>query len=276
VLELIDLHTHSRWSDGVLAPAELVERAARRSVQLLALTDHDTVGGCAEAQRAAHTHGVRFIAGTELTAGWRGREVHVVGLRVRLPSAELERHCAQMMALRHERIVAMAQRLTRAGLPGEALAAGALAIPAPTRTHLARALCEQGFSKDRQQAFDRWLGRGRPGYVEARWPELAEVVAHITAAGGLAVLAHPHRYALSGGELRALVDAFKQAGGAGIEVSVSGMSPKAADRAASLARRFALAGSIGSDFHEPDLPWRPLGRFAKLPEGITPIAACLD
>jgi 3',5'-nucleoside bisphosphate phosphatase len=276
VLELIDLHTHSRWSDGMLTPAELIERAARRRVQLLALTDHDTIGGCAEAERACQTHGVRFSPGAELTCLWRGREVHVVGLRLRLPSAELEQHCTQMMALRHERIAAMAQRLTRAGLPGAALAAAALTVPAPTRAHLARALCEQGWAKDLQQAFDRWLGRGRPGYVEARWPELAQVVACIAAAGGLAVLAHPHRYPLSGGGLRALVDAFKQAGGTGIEVSVSGMSPKAADRTASLARRFALAGSIGSDFHEPDLPWRPLGRFAKLPDGITPIAACLD
>jgi predicted metal-dependent phosphoesterase TrpH len=88
-------------------------------------------------------------------------------------------------------------------------------------------------------------------------------------------LAHPHRYRFSQGGLRELVAAFKQAGGEGIEVSLAGMAPKDAERCATLARRYQLAGSIGSDFHEPDLPWRPLGRFAKLPDLITPIAARL-
>jgi len=124
-----------------------------------------------------------------------------------------------------------------------------------------------------QQAFERWLKRGRPGYVSAQWPQLPAAVQRIVAAGGIAVLAHPHRYQVSHGVLRELVAEFKAAGGEGIEVSLAGMGAGDADRAAALARRFDLAGSIGSDFHEPDLPWRPLGRFAKLPDLITPIAA---
>ena len=102
-----------------------------------------------------------------------------------------------------------------------------------------------------QAAFDRWLKRGRPGYVAARWPDLARAVRCIGAAGGVAVLAHPHRYPVSNGVLRELVREFKAAGGVGIEVSLAGMGPGDADRAATLARRFDLAGSIGSDFHEP-------------------------
>jgi 3',5'-nucleoside bisphosphate phosphatase len=97
----------------------------------------------------------------------------------------------------------------------------------------------------------------------------------IVAAGGIPVLAHPHRYRVSNGVLRELVSEFKQAGGVGIEVSLAGMGPGDADRAASLARRFELAGSFGSDFHQPDLPWRPLGRFAKLPDGLTPVTVYL-
>jgi predicted metal-dependent phosphoesterase TrpH len=126
-----------------------------------------------------------------------------------------------------------------------------------------------------QAAFDRWLKHGQPGYVASQWPELATAVRCIVSAGGTAVLAHPHRYPLSNGVLRELLGEFKAAGGAGLEVSLAGMGPSDAERVATLARRFELDGSIGSDFHEPGLPWRPLGRFAKLPDRIMPITARL-
>lgn len=271
----IDLHTHSSCSDGLLEPAALVARAAQRQVAVLALTDHDTVTGCAAAAAACNAHGIRFIPGIELSCLWREREIHIVGLNIEVTHAAIEAACASALALRRERIGAIGARLTRAGLPGEELAQVALRAPSPTRAHIARALFERQLAPSVQDAFDRWLGRGRPGFVAARWPTLISAVASISAAAGIAVLAHPHRYRVSNGQLRELVAEFKAAGGAGIEVSLSGMGPADADRAASLARRFDLAGSIGSDFHEPDLPWRPLGRFDKLPDGIRPITAGL-
>ena len=271
----IDLHTHSNCSDGVLAPAALVDLAATRQVQLLALTDHDTTSGCDEAQSACDRHGISFVPGVELTSQWRDREIHVIGLGINRGHAPFIAHCASVLELRRERIRAMGQRLTLAGLPGEELVAEALSAAAPTRAHLARGLCSRGLAATVQAAFDRWLKRGRPGYVGAQWPNLAAAVRCITDAAGVAVLAHPHRYRMSNGVLRELVAEFKTAGGAGLEVSLAGMGPGDADRAATLARRFDLAGSIGSDFHEPGLPWRPLGRFAKLPDRIIPITARL-
>jgi len=267
----IDLHTHSHCSDGVLAPAALVALAAQRQVELLALTDHDTTLGCEEARAACQAHGIRFLPGVELTCLWHGREIHVIGLNPDIAQPLFIEHCASVLQLRRQRIASMAQRLSQAGLPGAALSAEALAAAAPTRAHLARALCALGLASSVQAAFDRWLKRGQPGYVASQWPELATAVSCIVAAGGTAVLAHPHRYPLSNGVLRELVGEFKAAGGAGLEVSLAGIAPSAADRLATLARRFDLAGSIGSDFHEPGLPWRPLGRFAKLPDRITPI-----
>jgi predicted metal-dependent phosphoesterase TrpH len=271
VNQRIDLHTHSNCSDGVLAPAALVALAAQRQVGLLALTDHDTAAGCDEARAACQTHGIRFVPGVELSCQWRGREIHIIGLDLDSAHAPFVAHCAAVLALRRERIGAMAERLSRAGLPGDELAAEALAAAAPTRAHLARGLCSRGLAASVQAAFDRWLKRGQPGYVAACWPALASAVHCIVAAGGAAVLAHPHRYPLSNGVLRELLADFKAAGGVALEVSLAGMGPADADRLASLARRFDLAGSIGSDFHEPGLPWRPLGRFAKLPDRITPI-----
>jgi 3',5'-nucleoside bisphosphate phosphatase len=275
MFERVDLHTHSNCSDGTLAPTELVARAAARAVGLLALTDHDTIAGCNEAGSACQQHGIKFIAGIELTCEWRAREIHVVGLGLDEAERKLGNHCAAILARRRDRILQIAHRLTAAGLPGDSLAQQALTAPAPTRMHIARAMCEAGVVTSVQRAFDRWLNPGRAGHVAQQWPELCAVVQCVLGAGGIAVLAHPHRYRLSNGALRELVAAFKEAGGSGIEVSLSGMAPADADRAATLARRFDLAGSIGSDFHEPGLPWRPLGRLVKLPEGVRPVMAHL-
>jgi 3',5'-nucleoside bisphosphate phosphatase len=270
--ERIDLHTHSHHSDGSLSPAELVTLAAQRQVQLLALTDHDTVAGCAAAAAACAEHRIEFLYGSELTALWRGREIHIVGLRLDPHSAALESHLRGVVQRRIERLRAIGAKLTRAGLPGEELVARVLAESrTPTRLHLAELLVERGDARDVDDAFRRWLGRGQRAAVSPQWPGIETAIGAILAAGGLAVLAHPHRYRLSSGALAELCAEFRAAGGAGIEVSLPGFSPNEAARAASLARRFDLAGSGASDFHKPGLPWRPVGRFAKLPEGVVPI-----
>jgi predicted metal-dependent phosphoesterase TrpH len=276
-LQRVDLHTHSHHSDGTLSPTQLVALARQRAVQLLALTDHDTTAGCAEAAAACAAAQIQFVNGIELTCGWRGREIHVVGLRIDPDHALLSAHTDDLRQRRRERIVAIGERLEKRRLNGRELAERALAqCPAPTRMHLARLLVEQGSVKAPQDAFDKFLGRGQPAFVNAAWPDLAGTVQCIAEVGGLAVLAHPNRYRLGNGALRELCAEFKQAGGAGIEVSLAGASPDDAARAASLARRFELAGSIGSDFHEPGLPWRPLGRFAKLPDQVTAITGQLQ
>ena len=276
---LIDLHTHSRHSDGVLEPARLVAMAAERGLSMLALTDHDTTAGLDEARRAAGAGGMHFIDGVEITAGWRGQEIHIVGLGLDPQALPLQQHLAQLVALRRVRIEAIGARLARhprLHAKGPELAASVLAEPAtPTRAHLARALVAAGFAGTTQDAFKHWLGRGTAGHVPQQWPGIDTAVAAIRGAGGHAVLAHAQRYKLSGGALGNLCGEFREMGGAGIEVSLPSMSPNDYDRLARLARAHGLAGSIGSDFHEPGVPWRPLGRFAKLPEGIEPLHARL-
>ncbi len=270
--ERIDLHTHSTWSDGALTPEQLVGLAATRQVQLLALTDHDTMAGCPAAAAACAGHQIEFVYGCELTALWREREIHIVGLGLDAASAVLDAHLAGVRAQRRARIQAIGARLTKCGLDGEQLSAEVLArAGTPTRAHLARLLVAQGHATDIDDAFRRWLARGQRAAVPAQWPAIEATVAAIAAAGGVAVLAHPHRYQTSAGTLRELCALFRDAGGAAIEVSLAGMGPGDASQAASLARRYGLAGSSGSDFHVPGLPWRPLGRLAKLPEGVLPI-----
>ena len=272
----VDLHTHSDHSDGTLTPPQLVELAAQRGLQLLALTDHDTTSGCADAAQACRARGMQFLPSCELSALWRGRELHIVGLRVAPETPELIAHLYTVRALRVARLQAIGERLTRCGLDGAGLIGPVLALPGtPTRLHVARALVASGVVADAEDAFKRYLGRGQRAAVPPAWPAAEACIEVITRAGGLAVLAHPHRYKLSAGALRELCAQIRDSGGAGIEVSLAGMSPADASQAAALARRFGLAGSLGSDFHEPGLPWRPLGRWLKLADGITPITQVL-
>jgi len=277
MFDLIDLHTHSHYSDGTLPPAELVALAAARRVQVLALTDHDTTAGLAEAAAAAQAAGMRFITGVEITAGWRGQELHVVGLGIDAAQPALTSHLAHLVQLRRKRVATIGERLRKSSSfsAADPTAAVLASAAVPTRTHVARAIMALGLAKNTQDAFDRWLGRGCKGYVPQEWPDLASAVAAIRAAGGHAVLAHPHRYKLSAGALDNLCTEFRDGGGSALEVSLPAMSPNDAHRLARLARHHGLAGSAGSDFHEPGLPWRPLGRFAKLPEGIEPLLARL-
>ena len=264
-------------SDGVLPPAQLVERASARGVSLLALTDHDTTAGLPEARAACEVAAIRFVPGVELSATWRGQTIHIVGLDIGERHAGLQSHMADVLVRRQSRLREMGERLEkRARLPGRELAARAAGCAAPTRLHLARLLVERGFARDTQQAFDRYLNRNTPGHVPANWPTFDEAMAVLRDSGAVAVLAHPHRYRASAGQLRELAAAFAQAGGKALEASMAGMSPNDAERIASLCRRFGLHASMGSDFHDPGVPWNPLGRWLKLAPGLEPVTLLLN
>ena len=269
---LVDFHTHSHFSDGVLAPAALVERARTRKVGTLALTDHDTIAGLGEAREACAAAGIRFVPGVELSATWRGQTIHIVGLQVDESHAGFNSHLNAVLERRQTRLREIGDRLEkRARLPGRELAARAASATAPTRMHLARLLVEGGHARDTQEAFDRWLNRDKAGHVPAEWPAFAAAMGILRDSSAIPVLAHPHRYRLSAGGLRELTAAFVQEGGAALEASMTGMSPNDADRIASLCRRFNLLASMGSDFHDPAVPWNPLGRWLKLAAGLEPV-----
>jgi predicted metal-dependent phosphoesterase TrpH len=268
----VDLHLHSTASDGTLDPAALVAHVATHGVKLMALTDHDTVAGIEAAAAAARDLDLGFVAGVEISASWRGRSIHVLGLAIDPASPALAGALAAQQARREARAERIASRLDAAGAPGSAAlqairADGSL----PTRTHFARELVARGMAADMGAAFERWLGRGRPGHVGGEWPELSEATAWIVGAGGKAVIAHPMRYPLSAGARREMCAEFAAAGGRGVEVMTGGGSPRDREAAISLAVRCGLEGSVGSDFHDPKVPWNPPGRLAKLPGSIRPV-----
>jgi len=216
----IDLHCHSNVSDGMLPPAEVVARAAANGVHALALTDHDDVAGIAAAQAAADETGLILIPGVEISVSWGGQTVHIVGLRIDPCHPELAAGLASIRVGRIERARRMGDDLAKSGIAGAYEGAHDYAVNKEMvgRTHFARWLVAQGHAPDMRSAFRRYLTRGNPGYVEHEWTSLENAVNWIRASGGMAVIAHPGRYAFNARELHLLLDAFRALGGAGIEV----------------------------------------------------------
>src|SRR5690606_5138752 len=224
----IDLHCHSSASDGALAPAELVARARERGIEVLALTDHDTLEGLPEARAAAREHGIRLIEGIELSCQWGGATVHVLGYDFSDDAPALKAAIDDLHKGRWERAEQIDKRLAAKGMPG--MLDAALAVQrelgdsgnAPARPHFAEALVRAGHVRDRAEAFRKWLGNGKLGDVRQHWPELEEAVATLRAAGAWISLAHPLQYDFTRSKRRRLVGEFIAAGGHALEV-VNGM-----------------------------------------------------
>ena len=267
-----DLHTHSTASDGAYSPAELLERAAGAGIQVLALTDHDTTAGLAEAQEAADLRGVDFIAGIEISVTWQNRTLHIVGLRIDPEHGALQAGLEGLRQIRTDRALEMDARLARAGISGILDAARQMAGPGMiTRTHFARCLASRGLAADVRDVFNRYLTPGKPGHVSTRWADMEAAIDWIRGAGGIAVLAHPQRYKLTHSWLRRLLGEFKEMGGEALEVLSGTSAPGDVQSSAALARHHGLLASCGSDFHGPDDSWPKLGRLPGLPAGLTPV-----
>lgn len=268
---LVDLHCHSTVSDGGLAPAAVVARAAAQGVSVLALTDHDTIAGVGEASEAAVAQGVALVGGVELSCVWRGQTIHVVALDFDPGDAGFREALDGQGSVRHQRAGTIDERLRRQGLPSVLEQAQALAAGVPGRPHFAQALVDAGVVAGTRQAFQRYLGTGKVGDVATCWPELATVVGWIREAGGIAILAHPRRYGLTNNKLRKLVQAFQQAGGQALELLSAGHSPQDSGYLARLCMEGGLWASGGSDFHWPGRPWSELGKLPELPAGPEPV-----
>ncbi len=268
-----DLHCHSNVSDGVMAPAELAARAKANGVDYWALTDHDEVGGIADARAAAKDAGLPFMAGVEISITWAGKTVHIVGLGIDETHATLR---AGLDSVRNGRLVRgreIAAQLEQAGIPGAFEGALQYADNPEMlgRTHFARFLVDAGVKPTVSAVFDNYLVEGKPGFVPHRWATLEEAVHWIHAAGGRAVIAHPGRYPFTDLQLWAMIDRFRELGGEGIEVVTGSHTPDQYQTFANVARRSGLLASRGSDFHGPGESRIDLGALPPLPSGLTPV-----
>ena len=267
---LIDLHCHTTASDGQLTPAQIVARAKEQGVDVLAITDHDTVAGLAE----AHAYNqqlpapLTLVNGVEISTRWHAYDIHIVGLGFDAENPELLAFMENQRELRDARAQEIGVRLEKAGIAGAYEGAKALAGDAAiSRAHYARFLVEQGVVADVAKVFKRFLARGKTGYVPNNWQDMATAIALIHRAGGVAVLAHPSGYQLSTKWLKRLVNDFAEAGGTSIEVVLGQQSPDDLVQLGALANQRGLYASVGSDFHFPGR-WLELGRNLTRPKGL--------
>ncbi len=268
-----DLHSHSTSSDGLLPADEVARRAAANGVDLMALTDHDSLSGLPAARAVADEAGMRFVNGVEVSIEWGGLQVHVLGLAFDAGSTALNDGLESIRSGRVDRARRMAAELEKIGIGGAF--DGAMRHAANpsliSRAHFARFLVEAGVCRDVRSVFESYLVPGKPGYVEHRWATLAESIAWITGAGGVAAVAHPGRYQFSRAELRAFLDEFKAFGGQAIEVVSGSHSADNVALFSRLAREYGFLASCGSDFHGPGESYIDLGQLAPLPSDLVPV-----
>lgn len=271
----IDLHAHTYYSDGALSPVELVMRAHNQQVDVMAITDHDTVDALIEAQefQAEQNRKLTIIPGIELSTAWHGFDIHVVGLNIDWQDEHFQTRLKQQQESRDVRAKLIGEKLTKAGLGDVYSIAEKMAGKGQiTRAHFARALVEESKVSSMQIAFRKYLGKGKRAHVSPKWISIQEAVQWINEAGGAAVLAHPGRYKMTAKWLRRLINEFKEAGGSAIEVVYPGMSPILKNQMATYANEYDLLASTGSDFHAPGR-WSEIGRNLALPNNVNPVWA---
>ena len=269
---MVDLHCHSFFSDGLLSPEALLAKAMAAYVSMLALTDNDTTDGLIDLHQAARGQSIRIINGIEFSARWKLHDIHIIGLNIN-PEHEMIQNAIKLQEVsRMKRAQAIGDCFVRLGLPNIYQKACDFAGHQRIgRSHYADALVESGVVIDRKQAFKRFLARGKSAYIPTEWLSLADVVHVIDKAGGQPVVAHPLKYKLTRTKLQALISAFKEAGGSGIEVVSGLMTADEIQYTADLCHRFELLASSGSDYHGDSISRIGLGQQSELPRQCKPI-----
>ena len=252
----IDLHTHSNVSDGTQTPTRLLTEAAEVGLDVIALTDHDTVAGWAEAQQAlAHLPGLTLVRGIELSCSHRGKSVHLLGYLFD-PGAALHAELEHVRTSRLTRIERMVHLMAADGIPVSYADVLAQVAPGATvgRPHLADALVARGVVVDRNAAFDEWLHNDSRYYVSHYALSPQRAVQLVTEAGGVTVLAHPFAGSRGVGLPDKVIADLASAGLAGIEVNHRDHDPAARMRAARLADELGLLPIGSSDYHGTGKP----------------------
>ena len=267
---LFDLHSHTRCSDGSLEPRELIARASEQGVDVLAITDHDTLD--AYSGLSLKRDRIELIPGIEFSTQWESTGIHVLGLNIDPGSDAMQAGVRFQTEARRVRAHRIGEILEKKGIPDAFAGAEALAQGGYIgRPHFARYLVDCGRARTIEDAFRKYVGDGKPGDVRQHWADLPQVVQWIRDAGGVAVLAHPLKYKLTRTRLKRLLATFIKAGGEGMEVVSGKQNPQQTAGMGQLCEQMNLLASCGSDFHQPDTHWGELGRFPALPRNVTPV-----
>ena len=269
----VDLHCHSCFSDGSLTPEEVIQRAHENGVDLLALTDHDSIEGVKTLWQNRSELPLTLIPAVEISSSWEGKDIHIVGLNVDLEDKNLTKFLALQLCKRQQRGLLLIEKfedrlkIKDVAKKLESYAKGQIVC----RSHFAQLLVDEGRAVDFRRAFEHFLAKGKIAAVKSHWPDIKEVVAAINTAGGVAAIAHPSRYKLSNSRLYGLIEYFAEVGGKAIELAYPGIKPQQQRQMARVAKEFGLSASKGSDFHHPHQVWANLGKVPQLPVDIEPV-----
>ena len=269
---MIDLHCHSKFSDGLLSPTALLNKALESNIKILALTDHDTVAGMEELHEAATDTPIKIINGIEFSTRWKKNDIHILGFNFVLDNERIQALIKQQSESRINRALEISEKMKLCGVENAYAKACELAGHERIgRPHFAQVFISEGLAKDMQTAFKRFLARGRPAYVSTPWITMSEAVEGIVQAEGQAVIAHPLKYSLTRTRLQELIGEFKTAGGVGVEVISGEMTTTQIQEMVGHCLRYQLLASTGSDYHGDTLSRISLGRQQQLPLNCKPI-----
>lgn len=264
---IVDFHCHSNCSDGQLSPIDLIRLAEERKVEMLSITDHDTLDAYQQNIKTA----IKIITGIELSTHWNKIGIHIVGLDLNVKSKPICQLIKTQKLIRKKRAVLIAKRLEKYGLT-DALNVIQRKNKSQYigRPDFARLLVNQGICSDINHAFKKYLGAGKIGDIKNQWQEIDEIIIAIKQSGGLAVLAHPLYYKLTNSKLRRLLDQFKNLGGDGLEVVNGYQNSDKTEYLSKLCQEFGFKASIGSDFHGHN-QWKKLGCNSRMIEELPKI-----
>ncbi len=272
---IVDLHTHTNRSDGTLPPVELLQHAAAAGIELLSITDHDTIAAYRDIELVPTTKALTVIPGVEFSTEWQRTGVHILGLNVDLSSDAIRTSTVFQIDARKQRAARIAERLDRAGIADTLAGAAAIAKwGAIGRPHFAQHLVERGVVKTLAEAFRKYLGAGKAGDVKQHWASFDQIIEWIRDSGGTPVLAHPGKYGLTRSKRNALIKDFQRSGGQGLELISGQQDPMLTESLATTAENLGLYASVGSDFHQLGQPWARLGMHLGLPKACRPVWEC--
>ncbi|MCR4532609.1 MAG: PHP domain-containing protein [Proteobacteria bacterium] len=282
----VDLHTHTLISDGTFSPEQLVQAAVDLKIDLLAITDHDTMDGLERAQRyvleQVQTPDIKIVSGVEISSQWsrsntkKSYGVHIVALNMQdeTPIKAMLENQKMIRAERAKVICGLLEKCIGFDIYPDVVAKVDGHADRVTRTHIAKTLVEKNIVSRPQQAFDRFLKEGKKAFVKFEGIGLKETIEVIHASQGLAVLAHPTRYDLSATNIRYLIELFASLGGDAVELPPSIEPASTRQMVDRMIEQFDLAVSIGSDFHGDNMPWIKLGQTPRVKEGQKGIWEC--
>ena len=270
----IDLHAHTNQSDGLLAPQQLIDLAMENGVDMLSITDHDTISAYALINKLPRS--LKLIPGIEISCSWNNRTIHVLGLDVDISNQNFIKTIKDVANQRLKRGEKISKALEKLGIKNSLDGALKYADQNLGRPHFAQYLVECGVAKSSDDAFKKYLGKGKVGDVKFEWMEIKRAVELINDAGGVAVVAHPLAYKFTNTKLIELLEEFKFFGGRGIEIISGFQTQEMTDKLTNCAIKYDLVGSQGSDFHFSNKNYSSLGKCPSISPSIKPVWDLFD